>query len=522
MQPFATMNSSHVNNGTQVDGSFLASTFSDIDSNLLTSEAKCSSFIEFYKNLDPEKKGPFLCALARSFGFEKETVMGCASGISTAVEKSGASFYVAADRMRTALSPKFKTLFVHIGRVKDGVKFLVDLRADVLNCRMMSHNEMECALYQELNATLKELLMLWFTVGFLNLERITWTSPCDLVQKVSNYEAVHKIRTLEDIKRRLGPYRRCYIFTHNSMPREPVVVLHTALMSEIAASIHSIILSPRYRSLYTEGYPDFYSVETRSPPGLPLTPTNPEPQEPMQGASVPSSSFSASLLDEDKEDPTQISCAVFYSITSTQKGLHGVEMGNYLIKSVVRKLQEEFPHLQKFSSLSPIPGFRDWLLFNVNHNINARNAGEEPQSPILLPEEVTSLRPFKLASQASVLEFFKDQLLTHDWYRDQNVKEVMKGPLLRLCAHYLYVEKRRKLALNPVANFHLSNGAQLFRINFLADTTHRGLQQSCSMMVNYRYFLEFTEYNSRNYVENQQISVSESVLNLLNPQQGGS
>lgn len=113
----------------------------------------------------------------------------------------------------------------------------------------------ESIIIQQLNHTLRDLLLLWFSIGFLHMERITWESGCDILQKVtiasiftsmsifnfyisdssfanlkvSDYEAIHPIRNWLDLKRRVGPYRRCYIFTHPSMPREPIVVLHTAL-----------------------------------------------------------------------------------------------------------------------------------------------------------------------------------------------------------------------------------------------------------------------------------------------------
>ena len=88
-----------------------------------------------------------------------------------------------------------------------------------------------------MNACLRDLLSLWFAVGFLSLERITWRSACDMLQKISDYEAVHPIRSWSDLHRRVGAYRRCFVFTHNSMPREPVVVLHTALTSSISDNI---------------------------------------------------------------------------------------------------------------------------------------------------------------------------------------------------------------------------------------------------------------------------------------------
>jgi len=127
-----------------------------------------------------------------------------------------------------------------------------------------------------LNYCLKELIGVWFAVGFLKLERITWNSSCEMLQKVSlvrdteyqlyseesnpviiyvliylqvsEYEAVHPMRNWTDLKKRVGPNRRCFVFTHGSMPNEPVVVLHTALTNHIPSCIHKIVTKRRLMS----------------------------------------------------------------------------------------------------------------------------------------------------------------------------------------------------------------------------------------------------------------------------------
>ncbi|RUS86163.1 hypothetical protein EGW08_006057 [Elysia chlorotica] len=509
-----------VMSGAADDRTFLQTTFSEIDSNLMTTETHCANFIKYYTNLSQEKKGPFLCLIAQEFGIDKGNLLAVAKSVASTKNKDDPNLLPSADRLRMTLRPKHKTLFTHLSRVPGGVKFLVDLRADILNFKQSNISQIDSALFQELNSTLRELLLLWFTVGFLSLERITWNSPCDLVQKVSRYEAVHRIKTWFDIKQRVGPYRRCYIFTHNSMPREPVVVLHTALTKEISSSIQTIIQDPRLQPSFspligddkTQDPPEMESYKTAIKSSLPQSP-------PMSPDSTDPQAITLEQMPavgEEQEDPSQIQCAIFYSITSTQKGLQGIEMGNYLIKAVVKRLQEEFPHLRQFSSLSPIPGFRDWLLTAVRHSISVRKVGEDPGVPVLLPDELSALEPYRKGDEESALETFRNLVSSHGWFSDVDITRVMVGPLMRLCAHYLYIQKRRGYALNPVANFHLSNGAVLWRINFLADTSHRGLMQSCTLMVNYRYFLDSTESNSRKYLEDHQITASPSVLNILN------
>nr|KAG5708897.1 hypothetical protein BaRGS_009306 [Batillaria attramentaria] len=386
------------------------------------------------------------------------------------------------------MTPRYQNLFQQIGRIEGGVKFLVDMRADLLNFTSSSTSELDSAHFQALSRLLQELLTLWFGVGFLHLQRVTWTSPCDLVQKISDFEAVHPIRSWRDLRQRVGSYRRCYTFTHNSMPREPVVVLHTALTSEISSNIHSIIHNPRFRA--------------------------------VTQASEDSQPNNSSVEPFEEEDPAQITTAVFYSITSTHRGLQGVEMGNYLIKRVVRELQSEFPHLSQFSSLSPIPGFRDWLVGQINLQLHRSNIGEgDSCQQLLTPSEIESLQPFRQSHHTSALEAFKHLVQTNQWLAKEETVTAMKGPLLRLCARYLYKEKKRGFALNRVANFHLTNGAVLWRINYLADTSIRGLNQSCGLMVNYRYYLNETENNSTTYFQQQRIAVSPAVLELAESQE---
>ncbi|XP_076444906.1 malonyl-CoA decarboxylase, mitochondrial-like isoform X2 [Babylonia areolata] len=466
---------------------FLHSIFSSPDLGSGAKENKCKRFCSYYRTLDTNSRAAFLSHLAQQYSYNLDTVVQGASHLVSSQERGEAFMVKSLERLRSVMTPRYQTLFQQIGHFDWGVKFLVDMRADVLNAITNSMGELDTANFHALSRHLKELFSLWFAVGFFDLERVTWTSPCDVVQKISDYEAVHPIRSWTDLRQRVGSYRRCYVFTHHCMPREPIVVLHTALTSEISNNIHNIIHNPRFRANTAES--QF------------------QQQQQQQNLS--------SL--EDEEDPSQITTAVFYSITSTQKGLQGVELGNYLIKSVVRRLQSEFPHLAQFSSLSPIPGFRDWLIGHINTQLNSAGSdGNSSSQQLLTAAEMQSLRALQQQSDSSVLETFKQLVQqSNSWLPDADKVLTMKGILLRLCARYLYLEKRRGLALNPVANFHLTNGAVLWRINFLADTSIRGLNQSCGLMVNYRYYLDDTESNSQNYLLHHRISASPAVLELL-------
>nr|CAD7446364.1 unnamed protein product [Timema bartmani] len=289
-----------------------------------------------------------------------------------------------------------------------------------------------------------------------------------MLQKISEYEAVHPVRNWTDLKRRVGPYRRCFVYTHSSMPDEPLVVLHTALSDEIAGSMSGIV-----------------SAASRM--------------------SVDLTAKSDVVVNSEEENPSLVKAAIFYSISSTQKGLQGIELGNYLIKRVVRELQAEFPLVNQFSTLSPIPTFRLYL-------VDRLKAAERGEMELLTSNELDQLRHF--LSPDNLWSELRKVLHTNSWVGEVGLMSALEGPLMRLCARYLYLEKRRGYTLDSVANFHLRNGAMMWRLNWRADLTPRGLGNSCGIMVNYRYFLDQLESNSRRYQEEQYVTVSEQVLRL--------
>lgn len=199
------------------------------------------------------------------------------------------------------------------------------------------------------------------------------------------------------------------------------------------------------------------------------------------------------LLAPKEQEPAEQEpdTAIFYSISNCQEGLKGISFGNFLIKQVVMELREELPKLTQFATLSPIPGFRRWL----------NRALSEQDSDVLSSEQKRLLRTIELDN-------WQDNLSEHD---------KLKPLLLRLCAHYLYHEKRGLMPLDPVARFHLGNGAQIGQINWMGDTSRNGLKQSAAMLVNYRYELNKVEENHEAYVNDNEIACAKKVLDLLAP-----
>lgn len=198
------------------------------------------------------------------------------------------------------------------------------------------------------------------------------------------------------------------------------------------------------------------------------------------------------ILDEDTDgaaDDGPFTTAAFYGISNCQRGLRGISFGNFLIKQVVTELSRELPQLQHFVTLSPMPGFRRWL-------DETRKRDPVP----LEPDTEAALR----------------RLDTDDWQHDAQAIEALQEPLRALAAHYLAVAKRRGTTpRDPVANFHLGNGARLERINFLGDDSAKGMQSAAGMMVNYLYLPEEIERNHERFSAEGHIATSNHVRDLL-------
>ncbi|MBY0329181.1 MAG: malonyl-CoA decarboxylase, partial [Acetobacteraceae bacterium] len=277
---------------------------------------RAAKLAQAYLALDPVGREEFLLGLA---GFDADD--GAVQRAMEAVAAAGAdpeARLAARARLRRALEPPRIRLLTQFTTIPDGMKFLVDLRAELLRLRDAD------PLLAGLEADLKGLLANWFDVGFLELRRIDWNSPAALLEKLVQYEAVHRIRTWRDLKNRLDSDRRCYAFFHPRMPDEPLIFVEVALVKGLSDSVQRLL-------------------DEKAP-----------------------------VLDAREADT-----AIFYSINNCQRGLDGISFGNFLIKRVVGLLGEDLPNVKAFATLSPIPGFLRWL--------QGRLAGAD--GPALLTEE---------------------------------------------------------------------------------------------------------------------------------------
>ncbi|MES2189904.1 MAG: malonyl-CoA decarboxylase [Pseudomonadota bacterium] len=316
---------------------------------------------------------------------------------------------------RATVSPR-RRLLQRFSAFPEGIRFLVDLRAD-----MLPHLKADRRL-QALDVEMEYMFSTWFDVGFLDLRRISWDSPASLIEKLIKYEAVHDIKSWADVKNRLDSDRRCYGFFHPRLPDDPLIFVEVALVDDMSDGI---------------------------------TP----------------------LLDEsaDAADLNKATTAIFYSISNTQAGLRGVSFGDSLIKRVVETLKEEFPRLKTFATLSPIPGFRNWL----NKNATAMIEKLDEKSRTALGRAVG----FEPPTAGHFLGATEDVLALPE-------KSPVRLMLLRCAANYLGQAMDDGKPVDAVAKFHLGNGARVERLNWAGDPSAKGLKQSYGLMVNYLYDLK--------------------------------
>jgi malonyl-CoA decarboxylase len=196
----------------------------------------------------------------------------------------------------------------------------------------------------------------------------------------------------------------------------------------------------------------------------------------------------APILATDREivEPDKARTAVFYSISNCQRGLAGVSFGNFLIKQVVEVISREMPKLNTFVTLSPVTNFADWL----------KRERADGKSSALTEADKLALAELDLA----------------EWWQSAEIAERLKEPLMRAVAYYfLRARNGRGMPLDPVARFHLGNGARLERINYIADTSPKAMAQAYGFMVNYQYDLDEIEKNHEAFAEHRTVVASNAV-----------
>lgn len=408
----------------------------------VSARSRAAALGQAYLDLNEEGRIRFLRLLANEYGTDRKAVEGAIEAFQNSKdEETKRSSEI---DLRQILEPARMRLLRQFNALPQGVKFLVDLRADLLK-----YSRKDSRL-NVLERDLKDVLISWFDVGFLELRRITWDSPASILEKIAEYEAVHSIQSWNDLKNRLARDRRLFAFFHPRMPDEPLIFVEVALVTGMADNVQA-------------------------------------------------------LLDESAplQDPCAMDTAIFYSISNAQAGLAGISFGNFLIKKVVDLLKRDIPNVKTFATLSPIPGFRKWLDETL----------AEGDSALILPSEREALKA--ASGQKGAKGGLKALLETSAWKDDTVAHDALKAPLMRLAARYLTQAKRKGTrTLDPVAHFHLSNGARMERLNWLGDVSDKGMKQSAGLMINYLYKLDEIEKNHESYTGEGKISMSSQIKGL--------
>ena len=384
--------------------------------------AMAREVLDRYHHLDTAGRLAFFAALARDYGPDREKLSQAIESWRTQPSDDDAS------DLHFASEPRRQELIRRLNRAPGGTGDLVAMRADMLGM-MNGHTDLAA-----LDRDVSHLLSSWFNRGFLVLRRIDWSTPANILEKIIRYEAVHEISDWDDLRRRIDPVdRRCYAFFHPALADAPLIFVEVALTETIPGAI------------------------------APLLAVNRQP--------VP--------VDRART-------AVFYSISNTQRGLGGISFGNFLIKQVVEELRRELPKLDNFVTLSPVPGFMQWI---------------EQATDVPLSE-----------GERETLRHLDDP----KWFENHETAAELREVLEPLAAHYFLRARNSKgRIIDSVARFHLGNGARLERINWLGDLSPKGVRESAGIMVNYLYRLDDIEKNHEAYANDGEVVASSAVKKLL-------
>ena len=307
--------------------------------------------------------------------------------------------------------PRWIELFRRLNATPGGTHRLIKLRERIKTLLNDGREHLKT-----LDAGLLKLFKYWFNSSFLVLEKIDWSTPANVLEKIIEYEAVHEINSWDDLRARLAPNdRQCFAFFHPLIPEDPLIFVEVALTNGIPESIESVI-----------------------------------------------------KIDRDEIEYNKINTAVFYSISNCQDGLAGISFGNFLIKKVAHKLKQEISEIDKFVTLSPVPGLMRWM---------------ENHAPVTYENCINKIND------------------------DEN--------LLKKTFLYLTESNRGdNLPNDPVARFHLGNGAILHKINLHGDQSKKGMAQSHGVMINYLYDLDIVEKNHELFFKNKEVVLSGEMKSL--------
>lgn len=400
-------------------------------------ETLLNSFRDQYGRLPPSERPRLFGEIIRAMEVRKRDIEPGLHALAEGKETEALVWGSHLAELRQALeSPRAKA-FRQFVNLRGGLKFLLDLRVDILAAQRHGPETLRL-----LDQDIAQLFNAWFQQGFLFLQQITLDSSFRHIRFLQEHDMVHPMSKLEEMGSRLGEDRLCFALFHQSMPDEMVIFIEVALTQGIPRSIQEIL----------------------------------GPKQSKTARAVPDT-------------------AIFYSINNTQNGLTGLGFGKLLIFQVVDAIRKSHPHIETFATLSPIPGFWDRYLKRILQGDDKAFAMKKKDLEALFPEKVRAALIDYYAAQtgnaaADVSTVLLDLLSGSAWIEDPQFVKWLEKPLVELAYTHVAREKGKPgRPLNPVANFHISNGATISRdnVNFAGNPAPRGLAESCGLMVNYIY-----------------------------------
>ena len=412
----------------------LASRVSSVDA---TDRSLLERYRQRYGELTPEQRLELFHWLSDEFEVNLKQIEEPLAKVRSASEYDRVAWNENVRELRKAVASPRQRLLEGLINTTGGMEFVLALRAEVLDAQKNGEAGLEA-----LEEDIAHLLNRWCQHGLLFLEEIDFASSFETIKFLKDREMVHPMVGLEEMGQRFGEDRMCFALYHVVMPEEPVVFIEVALSRGLLRSIHDVI-------------------------------------DDQAGARRP-------IKSPDT--------AIFYSINNTQNGLAGLGLGKVLIARVTEALRERHPSLKTYSTLSPIPGF--WprylrpILEGKDDRFKIKRADVVKKIPARAQQAILDRYRDLGGEKDDLAEALLAVLARPAWIEDSVFPQFLQKPLLDLAYTYIAEEKdARGRPLNPVAGFHLGNGARVARsnVNFAANTSLRGLEESCGLMVNYVY-----------------------------------
>ena len=411
--------------------------------------------INAYRAMNAKERLGFFEMLSREFSPDRAAIV---SAVAAYKHEPGTHTLNA---LAAAVEAPRQELIRRINTAPGGTKTLVLLRGDLLEATSNATK------LEALDGDLKHLFRSWFNRGFLRMERISWQTSALILEKLIRYESVHEINGWPDLRRRLEADRRCFAFFHPALEDEPIIFVEVALANGLTGDL-----------------------------------------EPLLDINAP-------VLP-----PENANTAIFYSINNCLQGLRNIPFGNFLIKQVVEELATEFPKITNYSTLSPLPQFSRALVDTQNEQgftrarlsrlladyaddlSEAAGRRQGTQSNEVGARRAVPLRRWD--DPVDALFHLLEDPLSH--------RHILAAPLRRLALAYLTKVSRDGKLYDPVATFHLSNGARLERINAFGNLRPYGLKASYGVTANYQYLPSELEENHERFVSDGQIRVSSGLF----------